>query len=259
MTRESVDTPEARLLGQALRILRSRAHLSQAEAGARFGDDGVSGEGWRKYEAGKAPSIFSPGTQRKLAEAVGSTVEDLLAERARLAGDPVVPTLVATPSDRANWAMTRAPQMELLPIRDRIQAGAWLLADDYRQDTPATYPVARDPRYPYAQQWLSEVVGDSVNLLNIVEGDLVHCVDAIAIGYYPRTGDIVEVERLRFDGSERELTIKQVEVGVEGVVLWARSTNPRFRGPVILTDGMKDHEAAEVRIRALVLASTRRF
>jgi hypothetical protein len=88
--------------------------------------------------------------------------------------------------------------------------------------------VARDPRFPHARQWLSEVRGDSVNLLNIVEGDLVHCVDAIEIGYYPRTGDVVEVERLRFGGQERELTLKQVEVTEAGVLLWPRSTNPRF-------------------------------
>jgi transcriptional regulator with XRE-family HTH domain len=256
MARESVDTPEAQLLGRALSILRKRVGLSQAGAGERFG---ISGEGWRKYETGLAKSIFSPDSQTRLARAVSASREELLAERARLAGDdpPALPRV--SPAERASWAQSRAPELALLPIRDTVQAGAWLAADDYRQDQPASHPVARDPRFPQAHQWLDEVRGDSVNLLNIVEGDLVHCVDAVEIGYYPRTGDVVEVERLRFGGQERELTLKQVEVSEAGVLLWPRSTNPRFRSPLELNADTGDGEEFEVRIRSLVVASIRRF
>lgn len=255
MTRESVDDPEARLLGRALRLLRKRANLTLPQAGERFG---VTGEGWRKYESGQARSIFTPGTQEKLAVAVGATTRDLLDERARLTGETPRPQETAAPAERMSWAAARTPELTLLPIRDRVQAGAWLMADDSRQDAP-THPVARDPRYPQAEQWLSEVVGDSVNALNIVEGDLVHCVDAVALGYYPRTGDIVEVERRRFGGQERELTIKQVEVTPEGVLLWPRSHNVRWRTPLKILDGVDEGEDVEVGIRALVIASIRRF
>lgn len=256
MARESVDAPEQKLLGRALRLLRKRADLSTEKAGENFG---ISGEGWRKYEAGMAKAIFAPDTQTRLAAAVGATREDLLAERARLAGEdpPALPR--PTPAERMTWTQSRqAPELQLLPIRDTVQAGAWLMADDSRQDV-AAYPAARDPRFPHAHQWLSEVRGDSVNLLNIVDGDLVHCVDAVEIGYYPRTGDVVEVERLRFGGQERELTLKQVEVTPDAILLWPRSTNPRWKQPLEIAAGLRDGEEVEVRIRALVLAAIRRL
>lgn len=258
MVRDSVDTPEQKLLGRSLRILRKRADLSTEQAGERFG---ISGEGWRKYEAGLAKAIFSPETQMRLTGAIGATREQLIEERARLAGEDAPPSPRVTEAERLSWAQTRShqPEPSLLPMRDTVQAGAWLMADDARQEAPATYPAARDPRFPHAHQWLSQVRGDSMNQLNIVEGDLVHCVDAIEIGYYPRTGDIVEVERVRFNGQERELTLKQVEVTQEAIRLWPRSTNPRFKTPLEITAGLRDGEEVEVRIRALVLASIRRF
>lgn len=257
MPRESVDAPEAELLGKALGLLRQRVRMSRGEAGQNYG---VTEEGWRKYEVGKAPSIFRPDVQDRLTAAIGVSREDLMAERARLAGEdpPAMPRV--TPAERMNWAVARAPAPALLPIRDTVRAGAWLMADDVGQDQPPTYPAVRDPRFPHAHQWMAEVQGDSMNLLNIVDGDLVHCVDAVEIGYYPRTGDVVEVERLRFGGQERELTLKQIEVSTEGVLLWPRSTNPRWRSPLEMTAGLREAEQeVEVRIRALVIASIRRF
>jgi transcriptional regulator with XRE-family HTH domain len=254
MARESVDAPEQKLLGRALRMLRKRADLTTEAAGERFG---ISGEGWRKYEAGLAKAIFSPETQLRLTAALGTSREQLMEERARLSGDDL-PARV-TPTDRQSWVQSRSPELTLLPIRDPVQAGAWLTVDDYRQDEPATYPAARDPRFPHASQWLAPVRGDSVNKLNIVDGDLVHLVDAIDAGYYPRTGDVVEVERLRFGGQERELTLKQIEVTAEGVLLWPRSTNPRWQSPIEFQADTRPGEEIEVRIRALVLASIRRF
>lgn len=256
MASQSVDAPEQKLLGKALGALRRRAGLSQVDAGAEYG---ITGEGWRKYEAGAAKAIFTPDTQAKLTAAIGFNRQDLLDERARLTGEDPPSSPRQTPADRRTWARARAPELELLPIRDTVQAGAWFLADDHRQDAPASHPVASDPRFPAALQWLSEVRGDSVNMLNIVEGDLVHCVDAIDIGYYPRTGDIVEVERLRFGGQERELTLKQIEVTPSGVLLWPRSSNPRYRDPLEISAGTAEGETYEVRVRALVLAAIRRF
>jgi hypothetical protein len=147
----------------------------------------------------------------------------------------------------------------MLMIRDRVQAGAWLQADDDNQLQPKAYPAVKDPRYPSAQQWLSEVVGDSVNLLHVHDGDLIHCVDTIDIGYHPRTGDLVEVERLRFGGQERELTLKQVEVTPESILLWPRSTNPKWQNPIAFDLGAEEDEEIEVRIRGLVVAAIKRF
>jgi SOS-response transcriptional repressor LexA len=148
-------------------------------------------------------------------------------------------------------------QLQLLPIRDRVQAGAWLAMDENNQIEPKLSSTVRDPRYPSVDQWLSEVMGDSMNALGIFEGDLVHIVELIGSGWYPRTGDIVEVERIRFDGAERELTIKQVEVtGPNTALLWPRSTNPRWSEPLSLGS---DEEGLEVRIRGFMINLVRRY
>lgn len=156
-------------------------------------------------------------------------------------------------------ATTALPQIALLPIRNRVQAGAWLAIDELAQEEPRPSSTIRDPRFPHADQWLSEVVGDSMNVLNILDGDLVHLVDFIGSGRYPTTGDIVEVERIRFQGAEREVTLKQVEVtGRETMLLWPRSTNPRWRDPVPVP-GDVGGEEVEVRIRGLMINLVRRF
>lgn len=242
------DEAEAKALGEALRELRTAARMSQAQAAEAMGLG--SGEAWRVYEVGKAPTIFKPGVQFRLAHAVGASLADLLATRDRLSGRvrsvPMPPNLnIDTTAE--------------LPIRDRVQAGAWLMADDTGQARPKTFPAARDARYPLARQWVSEVVGDSMNLLGINDGDFVHCVDAVDINYHPRHGDIVEVERLRAEGAERELTLKQVAMTASGFVLTPRSTNPAWQSPLMLNDGLHEGADYEVRIRALVVTTMRRL
>lgn len=97
-----------------------------------------------------------------------------------------------------------------------------------------------------------------MNLRGIIDGDLVHLVDAISINYQPVTGDVVEVERTRHQGSERELTLKEVVVSANGIELWPRSSNPLWTEPVRIEDGML-LEDGEVRIRGLMIQLIRRF
>lgn len=255
MTEEILDAPdddaEAKAWGEALKALRVRAGMTQAEAAEAMGLG--SGEAWRVYEIGKSPGIFKPGVQFRLAHAVRATLNDLTAERDRLTGRASAPRPMVAANDPF-----RGGERSELPIRDRIQAGAWLLADDSVQTFPRSFPAARDGRYPGASQWIDEVTGDSMNLLGIFDGDFVHCVDAVDIAYHPRHGDIVEVERLRNGGTERELTLKQIEMTAEGFVLRPRSNNPRWQEPLRLTEGTTDGEEFEVRIRALVVTTMRR-
>ena len=232
----------------ALKRLRRRADLTQEQAAERAG---VVVQSWRRYEWGERDLSYDK--LGRLAEALGSTRDALLDERAAILGVSTVTTL--PPQERRASSDGAA-----IPIRDRVQAGAWLMADDTDQSTARTYPAATDPRFPYADQWLSEVLGDSVDQLRIFEGDLVHCVDVVAIGYFPKTGDIVEVERVRFQGAERELTLKQMEVTIDGEwLLWPRSSNLRWREPIEITAGMRESEDAEIRIRGLVVAVIRKL
>jgi hypothetical protein len=71
-------------------------------------------------------------------------------------------------------------------------------------------------------------------------------------------GDIVEVERTRFQGSERELTLKEIVIQDDTLELWPRSTNPKWSTPLVFRDGLNTEED-EVRIRGLMIQLIRRF
>lgn len=248
------DAPtEQKSLGEALKRLRQRAGLSQAEAAERAQIVEIT---WRRYEKGMRGVTLDKLIE--LSQAIGFDRDVLLMEQASVLGGVAGPQTARAHMDRAaNFTPTSSDAG--LIVRDRVQAGNWLEADDSGQGTYRTFPAVRDGRYPYADQWLSEVMGDSVNRLNIFEGDMVHLVDAIAIGYHPRTDDVVEVERIRNGGGERELTIKQIEMIPNGILLWPRSTNQRWSAPLELRDGTGDGEDIEVRIRGLVIGLHRRF
>ncbi|MCX7585044.1 LexA family protein [Phenylobacterium sp. 58.2.17] len=214
---------------------------------------GLSHAAWAK-KAGVAPStvqravkpdyefVTSSRTLAKLASVAGVSPPSVVEEAAQSAPTP------------------RSPSG--LPIRRRVQAGAWLQVDDVGQVEPKRYPASPDPRFPKAKQWLSEVVGDSMNALDnpgpIMEGDLVHVVDVIDSGYQPRPGDVVEAERIRFGGHEIEVSIKQVAFNDGRLELWPRSTNPAYREPLVISGGEDDDETT-VRIAGFVVTQLRRF
>ncbi|RZI99841.1 MAG: hypothetical protein EON90_09975 [Brevundimonas sp.] len=178
---------------------------------------------------------FTPkaGTLGKIAKAAGISVPDGLA------------------------AAAPRPEMTELPLIGPVQAGAWLLIDDTAQDEPVMLTAALDRRYPHAPQWLREVRGDSMNARYIFPGDLAHIVDVTAAGINLNTGMIVEVTRSRDGGALREITLKEVEMTADGLVLWPRSTNPRWTEPVVMDEG--GHGDVEVQITGLLLQAIRRF
>lgn len=149
-------------------------------------------------------------------------------------------------------------QLAELPLIGPVQAGAWLAIDDTSQEDPPMWPAAYDRRYPQAKQWLREVRGDSMNARNIFPGDLAHLVEVIGSGVNLNTGMIVEVTRSRDGGGLQEITLKEVEIEDSGnVVLWPRSTNPRWKDPVRLDD--VEGSDLEVTITGLLLAKITRF
>lgn len=149
------------------------------------------------------------------------------------------------------------PQLTELPLVGPVQAGAWLALDDTAQDEPQMMTATVDRRYPHAPQWLREVRGDSMNARNIFPGDLAHIVDVAAAGVSLNSGMIVEVTRSRDGGSLREITLKEVEITPDGVLLWPRSTNPRWKDPIDLAH--PDGQEVEVQVTGLLLAAIRRF
>jgi transcriptional regulator with XRE-family HTH domain len=258
MSRAPADhIPPRRLrIGLALKRARVTAGKSQEQAAA---EAEVSQQTWSKTERGEQDTDLDK--MERMAAAVGVGLEDLV-------GDMAGPSQPPLPGRRASqlaegapgWPMAQSMiQQPTLPIRDRAQAGAWLAADDDAQMPIGSYPIGKDPRYAYADQWVTQVVGDSLNKLYVFDGDYVHCVSIPNIGYSPQTGDIVEIERIRFGGQLRELSLKQVEVTPGGVLLWPRSTNPRYQEPIDLRHGAGEGEEIEVRLRGLVRAVIRRI
>lgn len=147
------------------------------------------------------------------------------------------------------------PELSGLPLLSSIQAGAWLAIDDSGQEEPELVQHAKDRAYPHARQWLREVQGDSMNAAGVMPGDLAHLVEFFGAGL--ENGMIVEVTRTRDGGALREITLKEVEVSDRGVLLWPRSTNPRWKDPVRLNDDSADD--IQVEVTGILVATTRRF
>jgi DNA-binding Xre family transcriptional regulator len=148
---------------------------------------------------------------------------------------------------------------DILRVRYRVQAGLWREVEFEEPPADFAYPVLPHPKYAEWPQWLERVEGDSVNL-KIPAGHYAHVVDAMEMGYSPRSGDWVVVERLRDQGAIRERTIKQVEtipgVPVDLVRLWPRSSDPRWSEPVDMTKGARaGEEGVEARIVGLVVGA----
>lgn len=172
-----------------------------------------------------------------------------LAKIAQAAGLALPDGLASLPAPR--------PQPTELPLIGPIQAGAWLMIDDTPQDDPTFFTAVLDRRYPHAAQWLREVKGDSMNARGISPGDVAHIVDLGGAGVNLNTGMVVEVTRTRDGGSLREVTLKEVEITPGGLVLWPRSTNPKWKDPVRLDDDTGSD--IEVRVTGLLLQSMKRF
>lgn len=147
---------------------------------------------------------------------------------------------------------SRRPSLKYLRVRYRVQAGHWIEDDSLSQDfIGGSYPVVEDSRYAGFPQWLEEVVGDSINE-RIRPGAFAHVVDSIEIGYSPRDGDFVVIERRRDQGALRERSIKQVVATPEGVEFWPRSTNPKWSEKLAMNGGRFGVEI-EIEVVALVI------
>lgn len=139
-----------------------------------------------------------------------------------------------------------------LPIRYEVAAGAWHEVDEVADEPLGHAPAPRVPGYEQFAQWYERVVGDSFDR-RIPPGALIHVVDAIALEYEPRHGDVVVVERSRAGGQMLERTVKEIAIVKGAIELWPRSHNPRWSKPLIVTEGVQVDEDVTVRIAGKVL------
>jgi SOS-response transcriptional repressor LexA len=141
-----------------------------------------------------------------------------------------------------------------IPITHEVAAGAWRAVDEARQAKIGTVTVPGPLAFPSARHWAELVRGESMNRI-IPDGARVHVVDAVAIGYAPRHGDIVVVVRRRAQGAFEERSLKQVRLASSAVSLWPCSHSPDWQAPLTLDGGPQGDETSEIEIVGLVLGA----
>lgn len=139
------------------------------------------------------------------------------------------------------------------------QAGGWLAVDEYFQQDVYEVPeyVLRQPQYHKLRQYAYQVRGDSVNLAGIADGDWIVAADAADyVDHYGDTesGDLVVVERTRYQGAERELTVKEIRYYRDRYELVPRSDNPAHK-PIIVLHNSAPDDSMEVKVVGVVLTS----
>lgn len=146
-----------------------------------------------------------------------------------------------------------------LPYAGVIQAGSFLAVDDFNQD-PDDVPayVLPDPAYSRVRQYAWRSRGDSMDQAGIVDGMWVVGADAADyIDVYGdiESGDLVVVERTRYQGQERELTVKEVHFFRDRYELRPVSSNADHVPIVVSHDHSVDGDGLEVKIIGVVLTA----
>jgi repressor LexA len=123
-----------------------------------------------------------------------------------------------------------AGEFKRLPIRHRVQAGAWRERDDLRQENTEYAPMGEVAGYHGIDQWAERLLGDSMNEV-YPDGTLLHVIDAAP--FQLRNGDHVIVERSRDQGGLVERTCKELRISPTGVrTLVGRSRNALWNKPI---------------------------
>lgn len=194
-------------------------------------------------------------TQQQLAELVGTSQPQIKKlEKGQRAltkkwAEALAPHLHATPEELMFEKPQHKTEVTGLRVMGIIKAGDWkditILGDD--ETEPEVIQVARDPRFPRAEQYALRVEGDSMNEL-FPDGAYVTCVDYADSGLYLKTGLIVHVERTLGGTHLVETTLKQVKVLAGGkFAMVPRSTNPIHKEFELNGD-----ESTEIRVRGVV-------
>jgi transcriptional regulator with XRE-family HTH domain len=141
-------------------------------------------------------------------------------------------------------------EIKLAPLCGSVAAGAWLDHDDATDVIPAPVPYV-PTRFPTLSQFAYKIVGNSVDLARLHDGDFAVCVPYWEARRAPVEDDLVIVERRR--GSEIERTCKVLKLTKEGFELWPRSSNPKWQAPIVVRQDHLADDGTEIEIVALVI------
>jgi len=237
------DTMAGRIERQLAEIGRSAASVSEEATGKK---DAIR----KIYDKARKGEEFNPrmDTLQGLARVLGRSV-DWLSEGADENGSTLGPPMVR--SGRP------------LPFAGFAQAGQFLAVDEYFQQDEYPVPEFVLPvgTYSKVRQYVYQARGRSMEDVGIVEGDWVVAADAVEfIDTYGETqsGDLVVVERTRFQGAERELAVKEVHYFRDRYELRPRSKDAAFKPIIVPLNGPSpSSDEFEVKIIGVVLTSYR--
>ena len=140
-----------------------------------------------------------------------------------------------------------------------VRAGWFELNDSEMNQDPEGVPeyVISVPRWSRARQYAYKCIGDSMVDVGIYDGMWVVAADAADYeDFYGDiiTGDLVVVERARFERSEIELTIKEAHFFRNHYELRPRSPNTAHQTIIVQRDHSGEDDV-QVRMVAVVLAA----
>lgn len=240
--------------------------------------EGVQELGWSKAELARRSGVPYDSVNKYLRGDIDQPRGDTLNRLASAIGkDPiwlrdgvVVPRQGAAP---ASPTSTLSGPYAVPPGAGTVSFGGHVQAGDFRpvnegfdQDqgdhlVPAS--IFPHPAYPNVRQCAWRVHGDSMDQANIREGMWV--VGGVYMDYVDKVGELhngqyVVVERTRYGGSERELTVKEVQFARSGMHLVPRSSNERHKEFIVpLNEDETDGDAETISVVAVVFMAVNDF
>lgn len=120
-----------------------------------------------------------------------------------------------------------------VPVTGKVAANTWLSVDDmdFGYDDIEYMPSASG--YPVELQFALKVEGNCLNKI-ANHGDRLLCLDMIKTGIAAEDGDLVIVEKSRFEGQMIERTAKRLRRTADGYELWPESNDPAHQDPIKL-------------------------
>ncbi|MBX5143359.1 S24 family peptidase [Rhizobium lentis] len=203
---------------------------------------------WPKWKVDLATRINDLGLSMKSASLQAKLNETWVRDTLKRDKTPSVENLakIKAALKIADTSTVAPADITSLKVLGRAQAGAFMdvsvIDDDVEHEV---IPVARNPRFPHAEQYALRVVGDSMNK-HFDDGSYVTCVSWPDTGLQLRPGLCLHVERYR--GPLVEVTLKMLDLAENGhLCLFPSSTNPVHK-PIELNGD----EGTEIVVRGLV-------
>lgn len=125
-----------------------------------------------------------------------------------------------------------------------VQAGAWRDVED-TGDIDGYEHVPASPAHSAANQIAFAVNGTSLNKV-ANDGDILVCLDFRKTAVTLKDGDLIVVERSRYNGQQIERTAKRLRKTLRGFELWPESTDPSHQQAIELSSDLEHEEISVI-------------